>query len=34
MMWKETVWFVLFSVSVLLLSGMFIGGNLLTKFFT
>jgi Zn-dependent protease len=33
MMWKETVWFVLFAVSVLLLSGMFIGGNLLTKFF-
>lgn len=32
--WSELVWFVLFSVSVLLLSGMFIGGNLLTKFFT
>jgi len=32
--WSELAWFVLFSVSVLLLSGMFIGGNLLTKFFT
>jgi Zn-dependent protease len=34
LLWNEMVWFVLFSVSVLLLSGMFIGGNLLTKFFT
>lgn len=33
-LWNEMVWFVLFSVSVLFLSGMFIGGNLLTKFFT
>jgi len=32
-LWNEIVWFVLFSVSVLFLSGMFIGGNLLTKFF-
>jgi Zn-dependent protease len=32
--WNELVWFVLFSVSVLFLSGMFIGGNLLTTFFT
>jgi Zn-dependent protease len=34
LLWSETVWFVLFSVAVLLLSGMFIGGNLLTNFFT
>jgi Zn-dependent protease len=34
LLWSETVWFMLFSVSVLLLSGMFIGGNLLTNFFT
>ena len=34
LLWSEMVWFVLFSVSVLLLSGMFIGGNLLTNFFT
>jgi Zn-dependent protease len=34
LLWNEMVWFVLFSVSVLLLSGMFIGGNLLTNFFT
>jgi len=33
LLWNEIVWFVLFSVSVLLLSGMFIGGNLLTNFF-
>ncbi len=33
-LWNEIVWFVLFSVSVLLLSGMFIGGNLLSNFFT
>ena len=32
-LWNEIVWFVLFSVSVLLLSGMFIGGNLLSNFF-
>lgn len=32
-LWNEIVWFALFSVSVLLLSGMFIGGNLLTNFF-
>ena len=31
--WNGIVWFVLFSISVLFLSGMFIGGNLLTKFF-
>jgi Zn-dependent protease len=34
LLWSEIAWFVLFSVSVLLLSGMFIGGNLLTNFFT
>lgn len=32
--WNEIVWFVLFSVSVLFLSGMFIRGTLLTDFFT
>ena len=31
--WNGIAWFVLFSVSVLFLSGMFIGGNLLTNFF-
>jgi Zn-dependent protease len=31
--WNEIVWSVLFSISVLFLSGMFIGGNLLTNFF-
>jgi Zn-dependent protease len=31
--WNGIAWFVLFSISVLFLSGMFIGGNLLTKFF-
>ena len=34
LLWNEIIWFVLFSVSVLFLSGMFIGGNLLTNFFT
>jgi hypothetical protein len=33
LLWSEIAWFVLFSVSVLFLSGMFIGGNLLTNFF-
>jgi Zn-dependent protease len=31
--WNGMVWFVLFSISVLFLSGMFIDVNLLTKFF-
>jgi Zn-dependent protease len=31
--WNGMVWFVLFSISVLVLSGMFIDVNLLTKFF-
>ena len=31
--WNSTIWFVLFSISVLFLSGMFIGENLLFKFF-
>jgi Zn-dependent protease len=31
--WNEIVWFVLFSISVLFLSGMFIGGTLLSNFF-
>jgi Zn-dependent protease len=34
LLWNEIVWLVLFSVAVLFLSGMFIGGNLLMKFFT
>ncbi|MBN1861931.1 MAG: hypothetical protein JW840_10800 [Candidatus Thermoplasmatota archaeon] len=33
LLWNEMVWFILFSSSVLFLSGMFIGGNLLTNFF-
>jgi Zn-dependent protease len=33
LLWNEIAWFVLFSVSVLFLSGMFIGGTLLTNFF-
>lgn len=33
LMWNEIVWSVLFSLSVLFLSGMFIGGNILTNFF-
>jgi Zn-dependent protease len=32
--WNEIVWLVLFSISVLLLSGMFVGGILLPNFFT
>ena len=32
-LWNEIVWSVLFSISVLFLSGMFIGGNLLSNFF-
>jgi Zn-dependent protease len=31
--WNEIAWAVLFSISVLFLSGMFIGGNLLSNFF-
>ena len=31
--WNSIIWFVLFSISVLFLSGMFIGENLLFKFF-
>lgn len=34
LVWNEMVWFILFSISVLFLSGMFIGGNLLANFFT
>jgi Zn-dependent protease len=33
LLWNEVVWSVLFSISVLFLSGMFIGGNLLANFF-
>jgi Zn-dependent protease len=31
--WNEIIWAVLFSIAVLFLSGMFIGGSLLTDFF-